>query len=294
MQLSWTGLASLAVACTLVLACCSRAATAAARRRPALLGHRGALTYAPENTLAAFELCVRAGVGIELDVRRTRDGRLAVIHDATVDRTTDGSGKVGELSLEEIQRLDAGAWFHPDFAGQRVPTLAEALALIVRRERRPTTVVAINLKGVDDAVLEGVVEAVRKHKLFARSFVFDLSLADAQRFKTLEPRIRCAASAHTPERIRAALKLDFIDVIWTGPKPKAVIDEVHAAGKEVYFTIINDARQWLRVKADGADGICTNHPLEMKRAAWPPPAERDWDHYLKPEQRRHYRFRGAP
>jgi len=259
------------------------------KSRPAVLGHRGALTHAPENTLAAFELCVRAGCDIELDVYPTRDGQLVVIHDATVDRTTNGKGAVAGLTLAEVRRLDAGSWFHPDFAGERVPTLDDALALVVAKERRPT-VVAINLKPVTDAVVDGVIRAVRKHGLFARSFVFDLSLENARRFKRREPRIRCAASAHTPQAIRDALELDVIDVIWTGPKPKAVIDEIHAAGKQVYFTLVNDAAQWLRLKADGADGICTNHPLEMKHAAWPPPPGRMWDHYLKPEQRRRHRY----
>ena len=87
------------------------------KSRPAVLGHRGALTHAPENTLAAFELCVRAGCDIELDVYPTRDGQLVVIHDATVDRTTNGKGAVAGLTLAEVRRLDAGSWFHPDFAG---------------------------------------------------------------------------------------------------------------------------------------------------------------------------------
>ena len=264
--------------------------TMSTKSRPAILGHRGALTHAPENTLAAFELCVRAGCDIELDVYPTKDGKLAVIHDPTVDRTTNGTGAVASQTLEQIRRLDAGSWFHADFAGERVPTLDEALALIVAKERRPTTV-AINLKPVNEAVIDGVIAAVRKHKLLERSFVLDLSLDNVRRFKQREPRIRCAASAHTPQAIRDALKLECIDVIWTGPKPKAVIEEVHAAGKRIYITIVNDAAQWLRLKADGADGICTNHPLEMKRAASPPPPDRMWDHYLAPEQRPHYRYR---
>ena len=273
------------------VACSSTEGAAADTARPAILGHRGALTFAPENTLAAFDLCVRAGADIELDVYPTRDGHLVVIHDATVDRTTNGKGRVADLTLAEIKRLDAGSWFHPDFAGERVPTLDEVFAIVASHERRPTTI-AINLKPVNDVVVRGVSNAVRKHKLFARTFVFDLSLANARRFKKHEPRIRCAASAYTPDQIRKALEHDFIDVIWTGPKSKTVIDEVHAASKQIYFTIVNDARQWLKVKADGVDGICTNHPLEMKRAAWPAPPERSWDHYLTPQQRKSLRFRG--
>ena len=279
------------VAVIAVYVTCFAAEGQDAGHRPAILGHRGALTYAPENTLAAFEICVLAGVDIELDVYPTKDGHLVVIHDSTVDRTTNSKGKVTDLTLAEIQGLDAGSWFQPDFAGERVPTLDEVLSLVVKRERRPT-VIAINLKPVDQTVIDGVVSAVAKHDLFDRSFVFDLSLANVKRFKASDSRIRCAASAHGPEQIREALTLDLIDVIWTGPRPKQLIDEVHAAGKQIYFTIINDGNQWLRVKSDGVDGICTNHPLEMKRTAWPPPPDRDWDWYLKPDQRHRYRYKG--
>ena len=268
------------------------AAEASRDRATAILAHRGVLMSAPENTLAAFELCLAAAVDIELDVYPTRDGKLVVIHDPTVDRTTNGTGPVASLTLEQIRTLDAGSWFHDDFVGESVPTLVEVLGLVVERERRPT-VVAINLKPVNEAVLAGVIDAVRGAGLFQRSFVFDLSLENARRFKQREPQIRCAASAMSHDAVREALRLDFIDVIWTSPKPGALISEIHAAGKQVYFTLINDAAQWLRVKADGVDGICTNYPLEMKAAGNPPPSDRMWDHYLKPEQRPHYRFRGA-
>ena len=259
--------------------------------RPAILGHRGALMHAPENTLAAFELCVRCGVDIELDVYSSKDNQLVVIHDATVDRTTNGKGRVDQLTLEQLKALDAGSWFHPDFAGERIPTFDETLAFIKKHERRPT-VIGINLKPVNQIIISGIVEAVRKHEMLKHSFLFDMSLQHAQAFKKLEPRIRCAASAQKIEDIRSALKLDYIDVIWTGPKSKPVSAEIHAAGRQVIFTIVNDAKQWLRFNADGVDGICTNHPLEMKQVAWPPPAGKHWDHYLKPEQRKQYRYKG--
>lgn len=95
---------------------------------PKLVGHRGALAIAPENTMASFDRAWRDGADlIEMDVRLSADGRVVVIHDALVDRTTDGSGLVSEMPLAEIKRLDAGAWFDPRFAGERVPTLVEVL-----------------------------------------------------------------------------------------------------------------------------------------------------------------------
>lgn len=95
---------------------------------PLLVGHRGACDCAPENTLVSFQRAVADGADIvELDVRRTADGRVVALHDESVDRTTDGSGLIAELTLAEAQRLDAGTWFAPQFAGARIPALEEVL-----------------------------------------------------------------------------------------------------------------------------------------------------------------------
>ncbi len=93
-------------------------------------GHRGHSIAAPENTLAALRANHAAGgTTAEIDTVLTADGEIVVIHDLTVDRTTDGSGVVADMTLDQVRALDAGAWFGPDFAGERVPTLAEAIAL---------------------------------------------------------------------------------------------------------------------------------------------------------------------
>lgn len=120
----------LGVIWTTVLALAGAAAAAPAGPMGAC-AHRGDVRHAPENTLPAFRSAVEKGAHmIEFDVAPTRDGKLVLMHDATVDRTTDGTGRVDALSFDEIRALDAGAWFGPDFAGTRVPTLEEALAVI--------------------------------------------------------------------------------------------------------------------------------------------------------------------
>jgi glycerophosphoryl diester phosphodiesterase len=94
-----------------------------------VIAHRGASGYAPENTLAAFRLARALGAdAFELDCTTTADGEVVVLHDDTVDRTTNGTGRVDELTLDELRRLDAGTWLDPRFAAERIPTLAEALA----------------------------------------------------------------------------------------------------------------------------------------------------------------------
>src|SRR5206468_4882936 len=100
----------------------------AAAHRPLRVAHRGASARAPENTLAAFREAIRLGAdAIELDVQLSADGVPMVIHDLTVDRTTNGHGSVASFASRDLRRLDAGAWFSSRFKGERVPTLEEAL-----------------------------------------------------------------------------------------------------------------------------------------------------------------------
>ena len=96
-----------------------------------IFAHRGSKGTHPENTLASFKEAVRVGSdGIELDVHLTKDGHLVVIHDETVDRTTNGTGEIRSLTLAEIKELDAGSWFHNKYAGEKIPTLEEVLLLL--------------------------------------------------------------------------------------------------------------------------------------------------------------------
>lgn len=102
--------------------------------RPLVIAHRGASAYAPENTLAAFELAVSQGAhGFELDVKLSADGEVVVIHDATVDRTTGTQGRVSQMSLVALRELDAGSYFSKEFKGEKIPTLEETFELIGKR-----------------------------------------------------------------------------------------------------------------------------------------------------------------
>ena len=126
----------------LLLLCAFAAVTDAPGERTQACAHRGDQTCAPENTLAAFRLAVEKGAPmIEFDVQVTRDGRLVIMHDSTVDRTTDGTGAVSDLTFQEIRALDAGGWFRPEFKGERVPTLEETLDVIPE-----TTLCNVHLK----------------------------------------------------------------------------------------------------------------------------------------------------
>ena len=98
---------------------------------PAVIGHRGAAAVAPENTLASIRAAVRAGAAmVEVDAKLSADGAVILMHDDSLDRTTSGSGPVRSMAYAALSRLDAGGWFGPDFAGESIPTLTDALALV--------------------------------------------------------------------------------------------------------------------------------------------------------------------
>ncbi len=136
-----------------------------------VIAHRGASSAAPENTMAAFAIAIDLGAdGIELDVRRSREGQLVVIHDASVDRVTGTAGEVASMSLEEIRGLDAGSRFNQRFAGERIPTLREVLSLA-----RGRLLVDIELKvaGIESQVLEAVRGAGMHENVLITSFLED-------------------------------------------------------------------------------------------------------------------------
>jgi glycerophosphoryl diester phosphodiesterase len=101
--------------------------------RPIIFAHRGDLAHAPENTLPSFSQAIQKGAdGVELDAKLTADGHVIVIHDTTVDRTTNGSGKVASFTLDDIRKLDAGKWFDEKFSGTKVPLLEEVFETVGR------------------------------------------------------------------------------------------------------------------------------------------------------------------
>src|SRR5437016_14609599 len=102
-----------------------------------VIGHRGAMGYAPENTLISFEEAIRRGADlIELDVQLSQDGEVVVMHDTSVDRTTDGSGLIRDLPRRRVKSFDAGVWYGPDYARQGVPSLSDVIQRF--RQREPT------------------------------------------------------------------------------------------------------------------------------------------------------------
>ena len=163
-----------------------------AGRMAFVVGHRGAPSLAPENTVPSFLRAIEAGADfIEVDVWRTDDGEVVVIHDSRVDRTTDSEGPVSELKLMELKTLDAGGWFAPKFRGVKVPTLEEALAVI---KDRASVVVHIKETGVE----ENVIGILREKDMVHDSIIIADTDRAAVRIKELEPKIPIQADMRLP------------------------------------------------------------------------------------------------
>lgn len=225
--------------------------------------HRGASGHAPENTLAALELAVSQGADmVEVDVQLTRDGRPVVIHDETVDRTTDGAGAVAEFDLDGLRRLDAGRWFGPRWTGQRVPTLAEVLDLVSRHHLR----VNIELKGAAGPQLEAAVLREVERSGGADSCL--LTSFDHRRLARLAAAgtaipLGCivGAGGWRPELLAGpgqvlSLERTLVD--------GDLLAAAHAAGRQVHVWTVNEARDMARLIALGADAVITNFPDLMQ------------------------------
>ncbi len=245
-----------------------------------IVAHRGASRQAPENTMEAFRLGVEAGAdAIELDVHLTADGQLAVIHDETLDRTTDRTGPVRGLTMDQVREADAGATFvRPgdagfafDGRGLRVPTLAEVL------EWLPDEVgLVIEIKAREAA--DAVVEAVGQHPVRSsgRLAVISFDEAAIERVHELDPEVKTGYLLVPTQPIEPAL-------VWAtehghagvhpyeadlGLDPLPIIAQAHAYGRELGCYVVNDPERMQHLAAMGIWGFVTDVP-DVARAALP-------------------------
>lgn len=157
---------------------------------PKIIGHRGLPHKAPENTLSSFDAAVRHGAdGLETDVQMTRDGVLVLIHDETVDRTTNGHGLVAEHTLQELRCLDAGSWFDPAFKGEKIPTLDEFLEFVAGRD----LLLDIEIKSgviLYPGIEQKLIEALHRHGLASRTIISSFNHYALVTCKEIDPSIK--------------------------------------------------------------------------------------------------------
>jgi glycerophosphoryl diester phosphodiesterase len=231
------------------------------------IAHRGFSSRYPENTLVAFQAAFDLGCEwVECDIRRTTDGRYAVIHDATVDRTTDGRGRIDELSWVQVRALDAGGWKGPEFAGERIPSLEELLDLAGETGPAPRQIV-IELKMPSDYVGE-VVEIVRRHDAFDRTVAsaFEWDTILALRRKAPDWRTTWLDGADDCSLMAGVARCAVAGVTTYGPKAAVVSPELAAAAHDAGLLLrcwgLGDDEGPLleKVVDTGADGATTNYP----------------------------------
>lgn len=238
-------------------------------RTPALvIGHRGAAGHAPENTLASFAKAVELGAdAVECDVQLSADGVPVVIHDPTLDRTTNGRGPVATRTLAELRALDAGAWFGPAFAGEQIPTLADVLDWARGRTR-----VVVELKQgpvYDERLEERVVANVRDAGMASDVLVISFDHTAVRRVADLAPDLLTGA-------LYAARPLDPLLVAWGAGAAVllphwsfATADQVamaHDAGLSIAPWTVDDAEVAERLFALGVDALSSNYPERLVAA----------------------------
>lgn len=237
--------------------------------RPLVVAHRGLLHHAPENTLANFRACLELRLGFEFDVQRTRDGRLVCIHDGTVDRTTGGTGKVADMTLEQIRALDAGGWFDPKFSGEKVPTVEEVLQLIAGY-RQHDILVAVDLKA--ENVERDVVRLAEKHRVLDRLLFIGRTITEpGVRAKLLEAsaKARVAVVANTAEEFPRAVSDPTTAWVYVRFLPsREQVESARRSRKRVFIagpTVAgNLPANWRHAAGVGIDAILTDYPLELR------------------------------
>ncbi|MFE1905328.1 glycerophosphodiester phosphodiesterase [Streptomyces gardneri] len=245
------------------------AGRAAARAAPTVIAHRGASSAAPENTLISDEVARRGGARwIENDVQPSSDGVPYILHDTTVDRTTDGTGPIRSLASSRIDELDAGSWFAPAYAGARVPTLAAQLADL--RERGGNLL--LEIKGRHShAEVARIVQDVREQSMTGRVFVQSFDIPTLKYTRELAPELPIGLLRSTLDTDPVGLAEDLglaaynvSDTALAG-RPQ-VVGDLHAAGVAVNVWTVDDPVRWKALDALGVDGIITNRPTEL--AGW--------------------------
>lgn len=234
----------------------------AARARIQILAHRGASAYAPENTIAAFRLAIEQRADwLELDVQQTRDGQLVVFHDLRMERTTDGSGALRDLTLEQVRQLDAGRWYGPQFAGERVPTFDEVVALA--REQNVKIFPEVKDPRLYPGIEERVASVISAHQYEDQTIIQSFDMTSLERLRQINPRLKLAAlyTAVSPLRGDPPPGVSVVGPPWelVSLDPSLVRD-AHASGRQVVVWSVEGAAAVRPLIDARVDGIITSRP----------------------------------
>lgn len=234
-------------------------------QQPIIFAHRGASGTHPENTMAAFRAAAEKGAdGIELDVQMTHDGEIVIIHDETVNRTTNGRGMIEKMKMDEVAKLDAGSWFSPLFAGEKIPTLHELLAWAAGNDLQINIELKTNkvpYHGIEKQVLDLIEFYNMRGRVVISSFNFD----SIKRVIELDPYIAVAGLIWKIRR-DALSKAKDLGVTALHTQASFALSsygrEAVDSGMLLRLYTINDPKEWLRIKSSGVpiEALITDFP----------------------------------
>ena len=227
-----------------------------------VIAHRGASSYAPENTLAAFDLALRMGaLHIEFDVQSTADGHIVVIHDDSVDRTTDGTGPVAGHTLAALRTLSAGARFGFAFAAERIPLLTEVL-----ERYRGRAHLHVELKGRSSDLTQGTVDLIRRHGMAGHVTMTSFQKTRLEETREYAPDLPTGWLVReiTDAAIAEARALGLTQLCPRADLVTAdLVRRLHAAGFVVRAWGVGSEELMQRVVDAGADGMTVNFPDKL-------------------------------
>ncbi|MYS17597.1 glycerophosphodiester phosphodiesterase family protein [Streptomyces sp. SID4982] len=253
--------------------------------QPTVIAHRGASAYAPENTLAAIDKAAKLGFSwVENDVQRTKDGRLVVIHDDNLARTTNvedvfpgrAPWKVKDFTSAEIAKLDAGSWFSPDYAGARVPTLERYMRQVERNHEKlllevknPELYPGIEAQILKTLSNEGWLNGTHRNRLIVQSFSAD-SLRTVHQLK---PALTTGYLGRPAEdelsgyaRFTDLINPSYADISASYVSNVHALKGPHGKHLRLFTWTVNDAATARQVRDYGVDGIITNKPDVVRTA----------------------------
>ncbi len=239
-----------------------------------ITGHRGAGALAPENTLSAIKEGLKYNVNrIEVDVHQSKDGKVVIMHDKTIDRTTNGKGRIKDYTYEELLKFDAGSWFSEKFKGEKIPLLEEAMDLIDGK-----AVFVIEMKEGDEiypGIVENVVNLIRKHDATSWCVIHSFRTKILEQVHEMEPAIQLhKLFIGNLSLLPVFVSAGFVPEYYSFEKHpyiteyslnyqfanRRIIDAIHKRGKKVNVWTIDDFDKFQKLKNLGVNGFITNKP----------------------------------
>lgn len=232
-----------------------------------IAAHRGGMSAAPENTMAAFRQSVAMGVDIlEVDLRTSSDGQLFILHDEQLDRTTDTTGIATELTMDELRQLDAGAWFESSYSGERIPSFQEVLTWAAGEE----AMLLLDLKETGRQYAERVAGNIRTHDMEERTVIGVRSPKQAVNFRELIPEARQLGFIGSPDDIEefasAGVEIIRLWLQWLEADP-SLKDRVRDAGKKLMINgTVGEPAEARAIMKHAPDWILIDDPVQLKES----------------------------